>query len=226
MQGQLAVWPASDTQLRGVGVLDSTGTVVVATESALVGVNLAYRGFVQEALRGKTVISDVYISEAETGSVPSFAVLAPMLGANDKQIGVAAFWIRAAALADMMKQSNELAGPGSFAILFDRFGIRIAHTFLDEIVYRPGLTLAPEVLEAQVAEERFGPQTRQLLLDVREVSPEFALGGRCAACRRVPRFCAGQPAVEPRCCAALQNRRLDDLLPGARSRCCKTRSRA
>jgi signal transduction histidine kinase/CheY-like chemotaxis protein len=175
LQGQLGVWPASDAQLRGVAVLDVTGTVVVATETALTGVNLAYRGFVQEALQGKAVISDVYISETATGAVPSFAVLAPMWGEQGRQVGVAAFWIRATALSDMMKQSNELAGPGSFAILFDRFGIRIAHSSLDDMVYRPGLALSPEILEAQVAEERFGPQTRQLLLDVRQVSPEFAL---------------------------------------------------
>ncbi len=177
LQGQLAVWPASDPLLRGVAILDTSGAVVVATETALVGVNLSYRSFVREALGGKSVISDVHTSEASTGQVPSFAVLAPMLGEGGKLVGVAAFWIRAAALEDMMKQSDALAGPGSFAILFDRFGIRIAHTFLNEIVYRPGLPLPPEVLEAQVAEERFGPQTRQLLLDVREVSPEFALAG-------------------------------------------------
>ncbi len=59
LRGQLGVWPTSDPRLRGVAVLDSTGTVVVATESALTGVNLAYRDFVQQGLRGVTVISDV-----------------------------------------------------------------------------------------------------------------------------------------------------------------------
>ncbi len=176
LRAQLGVWPTSDPRLRGVAVLDATGTVMVATESALTGVNLAYRDFVQQGLRGITVISDVYISETATGAVPTFAVVAPMWGDDQKQVGLAAFWIRAAALSDMMRQSNGLAGEGSFAILFDRLGIRVAHSFLDELVFHPGLTLSAATIDAQVAQERFGPQTRALLNDVRSVSPEFQLG--------------------------------------------------
>jgi len=41
------------------------------------------------------------------------------------------------------KAANALAGPGSFAVLFDRQGIRIAHTYSDEIVFHPGGVLDP-----------------------------------------------------------------------------------
>jgi signal transduction histidine kinase/ActR/RegA family two-component response regulator/PAS domain-containing protein len=176
MRGMLAVWPESDPQIRGVSVLDARGVVVVDTATSLTGVSLAYRSFVQKGLQGLAVISDVHISETASGAVPTFAVLEPIWGPDGKQLGLAAFWVRASALSEIMKQSNGQAGPGSFAILFDQLGVRIAHSFLDEIVLHPGVPLSPATIDAQVAEERFGPATRKLLTDVRQVSAGFQLG--------------------------------------------------
>jgi len=72
-----------------------------------------------------------------------------------------------------MKKSNELAGPGSFAVLFDHKGIRIGHTYSEDIVFHPGGRLDPATVNALVAEARFGEKTRQLLEDVREFPEQF-----------------------------------------------------
>ena len=93
----------------------------------------------------------------------SVAVVAPVLGPDSKLIGIAALWIRATSLWNVAKASNELAGPGSFAVLFDHQGIRIAHTYNDDIVFYPGGRLDPGTVNALVAERRFGERTRQLL---------------------------------------------------------------
>jgi signal transduction histidine kinase/CheY-like chemotaxis protein len=175
VQGVLRVWPASDPAIRGVAVLDQSGTVLAGTESALVGRSLAGRSFVQEALRGNAVISDVFLAEPEVGSVPTIAFLAPMLGPRQELLGAAVFWVHASNLHDAMTQSNGLAGNGSFAALFDHLGIRIAHSSNEEILFRPGVALAPATIDALVAEQRFGAQTRTLLEDVRAVSVEFGL---------------------------------------------------
>ena len=171
----LGTWPATDSGLRGVAVLNATGKVLVGTEAPLIGVDLAYRSFVKEALLGKAVTSDVYLAEPEVGSVPTIAFLAPMRGSDGKVVGVAAFWVRAATLSDVLRESNDLAGPGSFAILFDQLGIRMAHSFDQEIVFHPGVQLEPAVVAALVAERRFGARTRELLADVRAVSEDFQL---------------------------------------------------
>ncbi|HXC58624.1 MAG TPA: ATP-binding protein [Steroidobacteraceae bacterium] len=175
LRAQLQVWPVTDPGIRGVAVLDASGKVIVGTEERLFGVSLAYRSFVQQALRGAPVISDVFLDLPDVGGTQTIAFLHPMRGPADQILGVAAFWVRASALTELLKQSNELAGPGSFAILFDHLGIRIAHSFLEEIVFHPGLPLAPQTIDALVAEQRFGDRTRALLTDVRAVSADFAL---------------------------------------------------
>ena len=169
----LNVWPASDASIRGVALLDPSGTVRSATEDRLIGVNLAYRGFVRDALRGVAITSDVYFADPAVGSVPTIAFLAPVFGPDRQVLGLAAFWVHATALWDVMKASNELAGPGSFAVLFDHLGIRIAHTYRDEIVFHPGGRLAPATIDALVTERRFGEKTRELLEDVRVFPEQF-----------------------------------------------------
>jgi signal transduction histidine kinase len=173
----LDAWPKSDPNLRGVAVLDARGVVVVATEPALEGKDLTYRPFVEWALRGERTVSDVFKSEAETGQVPTLALIAPMRGPDGEVRGLAAFWVKAEVLSNVLRESNGLAGPGSFAIVFDRFGIRIAHSYIQELVFHPGVALDAATIDSLVAEQRFGPDTRRLLQDVRAVSGDFRLAG-------------------------------------------------
>ncbi len=169
----LGTWPASDPYVRGLAILDMSGRVTGGTEPSLVGSDLFYRPHVREALRGHALISDVHLAEQPVGEAPTIAYLAPVFATDGKQCGVAALWLRATALWDLMKQSNELAGPGSFAVAFDGDGIRIAHTYNDDIIFHPAAELAPAVVDALVAERRFGARTRQLLTDVRPFPQQF-----------------------------------------------------
>ncbi|MBK6672736.1 MAG: HAMP domain-containing protein [Proteobacteria bacterium] len=180
-QGQfralLEAWPQSDANLRGVAVLDRQGIVIAATEPTLEGRNLTHRPFVARALRGESVVSDIYRDEPETGYAPTLALIAPMRAPDGTMRGLAAFWVRAEALSSILEQSNGQAGPDSFAIVFDQLGIRIAHSYIDELVFRPGLRLQNSTIDALVAEQRFGPGTRSLLEDTRPMSEGFRLGG-------------------------------------------------
>ena len=171
----LSAWPTTDPAVRGVAVLDATGTVVVGTEPSLIGQNLAYRSFVRQALGGAEVVSGVFVAEPEVGDVPTVAFLAPMLGPERQVAGVAVMWVQASALRNLLRISNGLAGPGSFGILFDELGIRIAHSFSDDMLFHPGRALPPATIEALVAERRFGARTRELLGDVRQVSTDLSL---------------------------------------------------
>ncbi len=92
---------------------------------------------------------------------------------HKRVVGVAVLWVRATALWNAVKTSNALAGPGSFAVLFDREGIRIAHTYSDDIVFHPGGRLEPSTVERLAAERRFGSRTRELLEDVRAFPDQF-----------------------------------------------------
>src|SRR5262249_39539975 len=152
----LDTWPATDASICGIAILDVSGTVTIATETPLIGMNLAYHSYMHEALRGEAIISDIYLAEPQVGAAPTIAYLAPVRGPDQKLIGLAAFWVRASALWNLAKASNELAGSSSFAVLFDQQGIRIAHTYSLDIVFHPGGRLDPATVAALVAEQRFG----------------------------------------------------------------------
>jgi PAS domain S-box-containing protein len=163
----LSVMPASDRNVVAVALLDAGGVVKVASDSRLVGAPLAYRDFVQQALKGVSVTSDIHFSEPQIGSVPAAAFAVPILAGDRRVIGLAILWVRAAALWDVMEAANSLAGPDSFAVLFDHRGIRIAHTDSKDIIFHPGARLDAKTIDVLVAQQRFGPRTRQLLEDVR-----------------------------------------------------------
>lgn len=171
----LGVWLDSDPRIRSVAILDASGRVKFSTEGPLIGVDLSYRRYVQEAMRGDTAISDIHLAEFEVGSVPTIAYLSPVFGPDRKAIGVVNISVRAAAFWDIIKVSNELAGPASFAVLFDHHGIRIAHTYSEEMMFHPGGRLDPALVDAIVAENRFGEKTRQLLEDVKSFPEQYDL---------------------------------------------------
>jgi PAS domain S-box-containing protein len=174
MLGILSAYPASDPGIRGAALIDGTGRIVIATEAPLIGLDLSDRPVVRAALQGQTVISDPFISSPRSGSIPTIAYAAPMPGSGRGAGCVAMLWVRAASLWQTVKASDALAGPGSFAVLFDRDGIRIAHTSSDDLVFHPGGPLDPATLERLVAERRFGTRTRELLEDVRPFPEQFA----------------------------------------------------
>jgi len=169
----LEAWPANDADIRGVTILDRSGIVRVATEDAMIGHDLSYRAHVRQALAGQSVISDVYLAGAEDGHAPTIAYLAPIRRSDGSVIGAAAFLVRASSLWEVMKASNALAGPSSFAVLFDHQGIRIAHTYSDELVFHPGGKLDSGTIAALIAEKRFGDKTRDLLEEVRPFPAQF-----------------------------------------------------
>ena len=167
----LTVMPASDRNVMALAILDAHGVVKVASDSRLVGAPLAYRDFVQKGLTGVPVTSDIHFAEPQIGSVPAIAFAVPILADDKRVIGLAVLWLRAAALWDVMKASNAHADPASFAVLFDHLGIRIAHTYSQDMAFHPGAPLDKKTIDLLVAQQRFGPRTRELLEDVR-ASPE------------------------------------------------------
>jgi PAS domain S-box-containing protein len=167
--------PAEDPQIRAAGIIDLTGMINIATDRWLIGRDLAYRPHVQRAIRGEHVTSEIYVEDFSAGESPTVAYLHPIYVANGKLRGTLVLWVRASAITALARSSNALAGPGSFAVLFDNDGIRIAHSYSDGIVFRPGGPIEPGLVDALVAQRRFGRSTRSLLNDVRPFPRQFEL---------------------------------------------------
>src|ERR1700744_1879104 len=169
----LNVMPANDGDVVAVAILDSTGVVKAASNLSFAGANLAAREVVHRALQGLPVTPDMFFTEPLIVAAPAVAFAAPVFAENKQVVGLAVLWLRAAALWEMMKASNGLAGPGSFAVLFDHQGIRIAHSYSQDMVFHPGAKLDKTTLDALGASRRFGERTRQLLEDVRAFPEQY-----------------------------------------------------
>src|SRR5436190_1752463 len=90
------------------------------------------------AINARPPGSLAFPAESQVGDTPTIAYLAPVLGPEQALIGIVAVWVQAASFWDMAKVSNGLAGPGSFAVLFDELGVRIAHSYSQDVVFHPG----------------------------------------------------------------------------------------
>ena len=163
LNGMLQAYPRSDPGIRGAGLIDANGRVIVASEPAAVGDDLSGRRTVRAALRGEAATADPFISSARTGAVPTIAYLAPVHDAQRRVICATVLWVRAEALWRAVRASDALAGRNSSAVIYDRQGIRIAHTASDALVFRPSGLLDAKTVDILVAEQRFGDRTRELL---------------------------------------------------------------
>ena len=186
--GVLKTFPTSDPDIRGAGVIGRSGHVLIATEEPLDGLDLSTRTTVRDALAGTAVISSVYLS-APAGQ-PMVAYILPVRDRTGKVLCAVSLWVRAEAFWRALKASNDLAGPGSFGVLYDSLGIRIAHTRDAGIVYHPAGPLARQEIEQLAAEKRFGDRTRTLLEDVRPFPGHFE---RARAATPDPRVFSGTP---------------------------------
>ncbi len=173
LAGIFTAFPASDAAIGGVGVLDLSGKVILASNKALDGVDLAFRPHVQLALKGQSVISDIHLTHTASGEWPAITYLSPVRDANGGLACVAMILVRATSLWERMRASNGLGGEGSFAVLFDAHGVRVGHSYSDDIVFRPAGELEAAEMATMVNERRFGAATRALLKEVRPFPEQF-----------------------------------------------------
>jgi PAS domain S-box-containing protein len=175
----LQVFARSDPNFRGLAIFDGDGTIVVGTEPPLLGNHYGFRKYFQDAQRGIPNTSNLYIAVPEVGSVPSIAYAHPVKDARGRVVGVLALYVRGRAFWEAVRAADGRAGDGSFSVVFDDHGIRIAHSARQAEVFRPGGPLDAGTIDALVAENRFGEKTREMLSNPLPVPAQFdaARGG-------------------------------------------------
>ncbi len=152
-----------DRAIRGLGVLDGSGTVIAATEPALLGYSLGYRDYFRNAIGGAETTSEPYLSVPVTGRIPTIAYAIPLRTNDQRIVGVFVLWLDMRTLWDVMRASNSQAGPGSFCAVFDRYGIRVGHSANEALLFHPSAPVPPEAASAMVANRRFQERTQSLL---------------------------------------------------------------
>ena len=163
LQERLEVIRGDHPAVRGLGVIDRNGTVVSSTIPVLIGMSLAFRDYFQRAVVGAEAVHDLYVSVSATGRIPTIPYAEPIRTASGDIVGVYVLWVNAQAVWDAMRAANGNAGPGSYFILFDRYGIRIGHSANDSLLFHPTAPIPPETERAMLASKRFGERTTELL---------------------------------------------------------------
>jgi signal transduction histidine kinase/HAMP domain-containing protein len=144
-------------------VLDWTGKIIAATQPGVVGIDRSSRSYVQQALAGSEVASGVYVSMAPAGQTPNIAFAAPVRGSSGEVVGAFVIWLEASAIWEVMRAANDTAGPGSFFVLFDRYGVRVGHSRNQKLLFHPGAPVPEAAARAMLAERRFQDRTAELL---------------------------------------------------------------
>ena len=164
MTAGLRGYSDSDANFRGLGIFDASGTVIAATEAPLPGRNYGFRRYFRDAMAGRPVTSEVYLAVPEVGSVASIAYAAPVRASGGGPVtGVVALWVKAEPFWKLVGASNDKAGRGSYSVLLDGYGIRIAHSLSPGLLFRPTGPVAAATAAELEAEQRFGNRTRVLL---------------------------------------------------------------
>ena len=163
----------TDGRIERVGILDDSGNVIVGP-STRPDRDEPLRRLALDAERGpgSGVISEVYAGPAGSGE-QSFISYAAAVQDGGKSMGAVVITVRAAAFWSLVERGNGRAGPGSFSVVYDELGIRIAHSFNQKEVFHAGGNLDPMLIEQLVARRRFGSRTRELLEQPSPMEAEF-----------------------------------------------------
>ena len=170
----LSVFRSTDPRTHLVALFDREGTIIASTLPAIRGRNYRFRRYFQAASAGSPVTSELFISVSEAGAIPTIAYAAPMKSSSGEVRCVALIVARGQEFWDLVSAGDGTAGPGSYSVVFDQYGIRVAHSFKASEIFHPAAPLDPSLIEMFVADKRFGERTRELLQSPIAVEDEFS----------------------------------------------------
>ncbi|MCX7838772.1 MAG: cache domain-containing protein [Anaerolineae bacterium] len=155
---------ATRTDYEAAAIIGIDGKIILSSAESDVGLDVSFRPFFIEARKGTPYISDPSVS-AVTGR-PAIFFSAPIFGPNNQVVGVAAIRLSLDGIWSLVERDKDVAGRGSYGLLLDENGIRIANSLSlgrrSEMegsfqIFTAVARLAPEVEKALIDERRFGP---------------------------------------------------------------------
>jgi signal transduction histidine kinase/DNA-binding response OmpR family regulator len=171
----LRVFSNGDPEVRAVVLLDGAGRVELSTEEGGLGADLSAHDYVRAAASGLQVISRRFVALPFGKPEPLLAHAVPVRGEAGEPGGVLVLYLRAAALWRMVAAGSGRSGPGSYAVLLDADGIRLAHGSRADFVFHPTAPLAPALLRHIAAQGAFGEGTSARLGAVIERPEQHAV---------------------------------------------------
>jgi PAS domain S-box-containing protein len=157
----LRAYLTTDANLFGIAVVAADGEVPAATPAA--PRQEPSSQWIRAALQGgDAAVSGLFVPRGHDGE-PLLSYAAPLACDGGRPARALVLHVRAGAFWNAVRRGDGRAGEGSYSVVYEPSGIRVAHSSAQDLVFRPAGPLDPAVLEAAVAEARFGPRTRELL---------------------------------------------------------------
>ncbi len=126
----------SDSNIVVMLVLAKNGDVILDSEGAAIAHAPAQKSLLINAAERNVPITDIYLARPNVGSVPLISYVATIHAPSTSC--VIAVNVRASAFWDAVRTANGRAGEGSYTVVFDENGIRIAHSFRQNQVFQAG----------------------------------------------------------------------------------------
>jgi C4-dicarboxylate-specific signal transduction histidine kinase len=168
-----------DKFYESIAIVDKTGKIILSSVAGDIGSDVGMRPYFQKALQGAAYTADPSISVIT--NKPAIFYSAPIQDPSGQILAVVR--IRAALddFAQVVDRDAESQGPGSYGMLLDEYGIRLAISttpanrtdVASKFLYRAIAPVPPEAEKAMVVEKRFGraAESKVGVLSIPELVP-------------------------------------------------------
>lgn len=157
-------------------LLNIDGKVILSTADEI-GEDYSFRPYFQNALSGTPYISDLSLS-VDIGQ-PVIYFSSPVRDDGGEVVGVTVLRVLAGEIWSLVEAEKDAIGPGSAAVLFDEYGLRLAHSSDTSTIFNSVVPLDPRVEARLLTERRLG--TRMTIESTN--LPKLAEGIRLAESR-------------------------------------------
>lgn len=161
----------TDSNVMGITLTNEAGDIIYDSEGPNAATIPAQRSIMAAARSQGVFVSDVYLARPNTGSLPLISYGAPLYSGNGTCAAV--IHVRASAFWDAVRNANGRVGEGSYTVVLNQSGVRIAHSFRQNQVFHATGTLAPDEAKHLVDVQQYGQETEALVSDVIFVEEEF-----------------------------------------------------
>ncbi len=160
-QRSLTGWSRALPNVESLAIINREGRVVLSSAAVDVGTDLSAQSYFQEGLKGAS-ISDPFVSPVTDQAVLFYS--APVRDESGRTLGVVRSRIKLDSLWELVEEAGGMGSAGSFGMLLDENGIRLAHSssrdhrkqVQGDILFRAVAPLDPNAVQALALDKRLG----------------------------------------------------------------------
>jgi len=151
-----------DKYYESIAIVDKTGRIILSSVAGDIGSDVSVRPYFQKAMQGVTYTSDPSVSIITNR--PAIFYSAPIQDPSGQVLAVVRIRAALEDFAQVVDRDAGSQGPGSYGMLVDEYGIRLAISatpatradITSKFLYRALAPVPAEAERAMVAEKRFG----------------------------------------------------------------------